>query len=315
MATVRDGIYLEQNSPARDQFSVGRRDPVRSVIVVHTAEGGTDTIGSDPTAENVAQFIRRRDTAGSYHLLGDADSIIQLVRFENEAYHDRTGSNRWSIGISLSLNAADWGRLSTSRRNQFVETAAQMAVIAARWLENRGLEVPAARKLTFNESEREDASGFVSHATRDPSRRTDPGAGFPWDDFFRQYQQQLSGVGIRPSRTALTRELQAVVGVRADGAIGPITMAALNRNWLGRDETFDSSVADSFTNNPRVIQWVQARLNGRPGVSLTVDGGYGPVTEAAVKRVLGRSGVVAAESFIVLLDDAQLDWALPEGSG
>jgi hypothetical protein len=303
MATVRDGISLEDNPPVRGQFRVGRRDPVKPVIVVHTAESGTDRSGPDPKAEGVASFIRNRTDPGSYHLIGDADSIIQLIRFDNEAYHDRTGSNRWSIGISLAMNAADWPSLSGTRREELVATAGQMAAIAATWLKGRGLQVPEPRLLTKVESDRLDATGFISHARRDPSRRSDPGAGFPWTDFFRSYQQALTDGGIEPDRDTLVRQLQALVGTSPDGVIGPLTVDALNRNWLGRDESFDPSVANTFLNNPRVIEWVQARVNARDGFSVAVDGQFGPRTEAAVRTLLGRGGIVTAESFLLLVGD------------
>ena len=185
---IRDGIYLEDNPPARSQFRVGRRDPVKPVIVVHTAESGTDTEGPDPKAENVARFIRRRSTAGSYHLLGDADSIIQLVRFENEAYGDRTGSNRWAIHISLAMNAGDWPSLPPERRDALTRTAAWMARYAADWLQANGHGRPPPVLLSKQESDRRDASGFISHARRDPTRRTDPGPAFPWEQFFDYYR-------------------------------------------------------------------------------------------------------------------------------
>lgn len=302
MATVRDGIYLEDNPPNQTQFRVGRRAPVKPVIVVHTAESGTDRVGSDPKAENTANFIRTRSGFGSYHLVGDSDSIIQLVRFENEAFQDGTGSNRWAIGISLAMNAADWPSLSTSRREELTDTCAQMAVMGARWLVGRGLQVPAARLLTKTESDRSDASGFISHARRDPSRRSDPGAGFPWSDFFRRYQQQLGDDDLEPDRDTLIRQLQTLAGTTPDGDIGPLTRAALNRNWLGRDDTWDGSVADTFVNNPNLIEWVQARINAQDGFDITIDGDFGPQTETALRQHLGRSGIVAAESYIDLLD-------------
>jgi N-acetyl-anhydromuramyl-L-alanine amidase AmpD len=183
-------IYLDDNPPARSQFRVGRRDPVRSVIVVHTAESGTDLTGPDLKAESVAGFIVRRSTPGSYHLLGDADSIIRLIRFENEAFHDRTGSNRWAIGISLAMNAGDWPTLPEHRRQQFVATAAEMAVIAGSWLADRGVGWPEPVLLTKQQSDRSDASGFISHGRRDPGRRSDPGVAFPWLDFFEQYRRR-----------------------------------------------------------------------------------------------------------------------------
>ncbi|MEM7272705.1 MAG: N-acetylmuramoyl-L-alanine amidase [Actinomycetota bacterium] len=208
-ATLRKGIYLEDNTPLRDrgQFRVGRRSKVRSVIVVHTAESGTDQTGPDPKAENVARFIRDRSDAGSYHLIGDADSIIQLVRFENEAFQDGTGSNEWAIGISLAMNAEDWPTLPAERRSQFVDTAAQMAAIAAGWLTSQGLPAPAPRLLTKAESNNLTASGFISHARRDPTRRSDPGTGFPWDDFFTEYVSLLAPA-TTPTVDAVTKELQ-----------------------------------------------------------------------------------------------------------
>ncbi len=299
MAIVRDGIFLEQNRPNRSQFRVGRRSAVKPVIVVHTAESGTDRAGADPKAENVANFIQTRSTAGSYHLLGDADSIIQLVRFSNEAFQDGTGSNRWAIGISLAMNAADWTSISSSRRDELTDTAAQMASIAADWLVSQGLEAPAARRISKSESDRSSASGFISHAERDPSRRSDPGRNFPWSDFLDRYQLLVSG---QRTEDQLARELQRLIGVSADGDIGPISLAALNRNWLGRDETFDASVADTFMNNPALITWVQKRLIELNGAELEPDGEFGAQTERAVIQYLDRSGIVAAESYVSLLE-------------
>lgn len=302
MATVRDGIYLEDNPPVRSQFRTGRRDPVKSVIVVHTAESGTDLSGPDAKAEGVASFIRRRSTAGSYHLVGDSDSIIQLIRFDNEAFHDRTGSNRWAIGISLAMNAADWPSLPAARRDELIKTAGQMAAIAATWMRDRSLALPEPRLLTKTQSDQSNASGFISHARRDPTRRSDPGAQFPWTDFFRSYQQALSDGGFEPDRDTLIRQLQNLVGATADGIVGPLTLAALNRNWLGNDVSYDPSVVDTFVNNPRLVEWVQTRINARDGFSVGVDGVFGPRTEAAARTLLGRGGIVTAESYLLLVE-------------
>ena len=147
------------------------------------------------------------------------------------------------------------------------------------------LSAPEPRLLTKVESDRSDASGFISHARRDPTRRSDPGAGFPWTDFFRSYQQQLSDGGIEPDRDTLIRQLQSLVGTTPDGIVGPQTRAALNRNWLGRDASFDPSVADTFVNNPRVVEWVQTRINARDGFSVSVDGQFGPRTDGQLFRL------------------------------
>lgn len=257
MATVRPGIYLEDYRPVRSQFRVGRRDPVRSVIVVHTAESGTDLDGPDPKAEGVANFIRNRSDAGSYHLLGDTDSIIQLVRFENEAYHDRTGSNRWAIGISLAMNAGDWPRLTPQRRTDLVATAAQMAGIAADWLEARGLERPQARLLTKLESDRVGACGFVTHAARDSGRRTDPGPAFPWTEFFEYYSKGSGSVTVDE-----IKELQQAV-----------CLAGFARAWWHDPDDPPRVAVDNFGAHARYV-----------------DGEYGRTTREDVLRAVRAAG-------------------------
>lgn len=105
-------------------------------------------------------------------------------------------------------------------------------------------------------------------------------------------------------RDELTRELQGLVGATADGIVGPQTRAALNRNWLGRPDSFDPSFAERFTNDEDVVRWVQRRINTRARLGLDVNGTFGSETETAVIDHLGQGGVVAAESFLTLLDPA-----------
>ncbi len=105
-------------------------------------------------------------------------------------------------------------------------------------------------------------------------------------------------------RDELTRELQGLVGTTADGLVGPQTQAALNRNWLGRPESFDPSFAERFTNDEDVVRWVQRRINERARLGLDVNGTFGVESETAVIDHLGKGGVVAAESFLTLLDPA-----------
>lgn len=182
--TVATGVYLEDNPPRRSQFRIGRRDTVKPVIVVHTAEG----VG----AHNVATFIRRRGNAGSYHLVGDLDEIVQLVRFDNEAFGDATGSNRWAIHISGAMFADHWEDMGAAERDGWIDTYVAMAVIAAHWFKEAGVGLPMPAFLNRAESNRRAASGFTSHRARDPERRTDPGLGFPWDAFLRRYAEAIN---------------------------------------------------------------------------------------------------------------------------
>ena len=105
-----------------------------------------------------------------------------------------------------------------------------------------------------------------------------------------------------PTRDELARELQRLVGVTADGIVGPQTRAALNQNWLGNPDSFDASFAARFTNDADLVRWVQRRIVTRSRVGLDQTGTFDSTTEAAVVQHLDRGGVVAAESFVTLLD-------------
>ncbi len=104
-----------------------------------------------------------------------------------------------------------------------------------------------------------------------------------------------------PSLEDLTKELQSLVGTTDDGIVGPQTEAALNRNWLGRRERFDTSFAERLTNDADVVSWVQGRISAQGGPVLQATGEFDTQTDAAVRSHLGRGGVVAAESFLRLL--------------
>lgn len=115
-------------------------------------------------------------------------------------------------------------------------------------------------------------------------------------------QRFVAGRVAVPDRDTLARELQGLVGVTVDGDVGPQTRAALNQNWLGRSRSFDPSFAAKFTNSSELVTWVQRRMNTRARLGLTLNGRFDATTEAAVIAHLGRGGVVAAESFVALLE-------------
>lgn len=178
--------WLEYHGTVRDQFRSPRRDRLRGVIVVHTAESVMDTVGPDTGAENVARFIAGRTDPGSYHDLVDSDSFINLVDYDDEAYHDGTGSNRWSLGLSFACSTTDWQKMSPEKQAAFIEQGAIRAANMARYVHAKtGIVVPA-RRISREESER-GVPGLIAHGTRDPSRRSDPGTIppnlFPWDLF------------------------------------------------------------------------------------------------------------------------------------
>ncbi len=175
--------YLIKNAPARSQFRSPRRSRPSGLTVLHTAESVMDTVGPDTGAENVANFIRTRREAGSYHDLVDSDSALQLVRYGDEAYHDGTGSNAWSLSISWALAAADWPKLTAERRDAFLRQGAVAFRRQQAWLTSHDYPTTPLRRLTKAQSDA-GLAGFIKHGDRDPGRRSDPGMRFPWERWF-----------------------------------------------------------------------------------------------------------------------------------
>lgn len=207
------GTYLEDNPPKIRQFRSPRRATVTGLIVVHTAESVMDTVGPDTGAENVAAFIRNRSDYGSYHTLVDSDSVVRLVPFSAEAYGDGTGSNLYAIHISFACSAADWAKMSKAKQDAFLRNGAKAAAEAARWVKDqRGIKVPAVR--VSKAASAKGAAGFISHGERDPGRRTDPGALFPWQRFLQMYLEEMEGKPVaapKPTKPLSVRKTIATV--------------------------------------------------------------------------------------------------------
>lgn len=203
--------YLLDHPPVRDQFRRTRREDPSGVVVVHTAESTPDTVATDGGAEAVARFIVARTTPGSYHVLVDSDSRLQLLPWDMEAYQDGTGSNPHAVGLSVATRADWWPWAPKAWRDGAIEHLAQAAADYARWLHAQsGIVIPPQR-ITRDESERR-RPGFISHAARDPRRRTDPGAGFPWDQFLTRYAQLTDDLGAPPDVLTSEEEDTMVIG-------------------------------------------------------------------------------------------------------
>lgn len=185
--------WLDTHPPRTPQFRCPRRRKPSGIIGVHTAESIGDESGPDTGAENVADFIRRRTNYGSYHLLADSDSIIQLVRFECVAYHIATHSlNEHTIGISAAAQAAKWNSYGAAWKRDVVRNMARAAARAAKWLKKEhGITVPAKR-ISLSQA-LAGAKGFLAHGDADPDRRTDPGSTFPWGQFLSDYAAIMGG--------------------------------------------------------------------------------------------------------------------------
>jgi hypothetical protein len=185
---VSDPIYtlLAHPNPNLRQYRDPRRETPSGVIVIHTAENMPDLAPPDDGAENVAAWISRRTDPGSYHRLCDSDSIVALVPWWFEAWHDATGTNPHSVGISAATRADQWPSKQQAWRDRCIGRMAFAAADYAHWLQTtHGIDIPA-RRVTADEA-RARVPGFTSHGELDPGRRTDPGAAFPWDQFLATY--------------------------------------------------------------------------------------------------------------------------------
>ncbi len=223
--TVHKGFYLSGKTTTKVQTR-GRRAEVRSVTVVHTAE-------SKAAALAVANFIATRTTYGSYHTLCDPANVVRLIPVAKAAFGDGTGSNEWATHLSACTFADSWGE-DPEFDSLLIDALVAGQLDIDDQLDAMGKEPPRAEQITRVESNEWDASGFISHGARDPKRRSDPGDGFPWDEFFRRLTAARKGIAPLVAEDQSVRDLQVRLNqlfgleLAEDNILGPKTAAAVS---------------------------------------------------------------------------------------
>lgn len=198
--------YLQRNqNPNSSVRADGRRYwgyPTRraavQVIVVHTAE----TSPTLESAEAIANYFTHSDRAASYHEVCDADSHVTCLPPEATAFGAR-GWNAKGWHLSFATHAHLWGS-NPGWDDAALRIGAARARLAA---DRHGIPV---RRITLAQANR-GVQGFIDHARLDPSRRSDPGAEFPWGRFLDLVNNQEDDMTDEQAR--MLEELHHVVAI------------------------------------------------------------------------------------------------------
>lgn len=144
------------------------------LLCLHTPETLPDYDPPDFAAENVAKY-GASTTRASWHWTVDSDSIIPMMPYTYTAWHVRD-YNRCGIGIEIGARASDWPTSPDWWDDATIYNAARAVLDAVDYY-----QIPA-RLITKEQADRGE-SGVIGHRKLDPTRRSDPGEGFPFEQF------------------------------------------------------------------------------------------------------------------------------------
>lgn len=163
------------NSDGRYWGRRTRREAVSGAIAVHSTEGIPDYSPPDYGAENTASYFTHSTRPASYHTIVDSDSIVHFLPLDHEAYHDATGGNRHSMGLSMGTQAHTWGNNPDHDDRMLRNAARGIAEMLRYWASLAAGRDPhdGARWITPSAYRRREP-GLVEHGELDPGRRSDP---------------------------------------------------------------------------------------------------------------------------------------------
>ena len=182
------GYYLLDNRGSREKNWYSTRRSSLRVIVMHITAGleDLDTV-NDHSAENTARYAATvTDRLVSWHAGADADSYLDLLPASYTAFHCR-GYNSSTWGLEISKRNVKWAGMDPKWVEKTLRNAARAVVPVVR---DYGIPLHLLSKAQVDAGQK----GFTAHAFLDPSRRSDPGADFPWNRFFQMVREELGGV-------------------------------------------------------------------------------------------------------------------------
>lgn len=155
-------------------------------IVLHCTDGVEGPRKAEDGAHELANIpvgARRR----SCHWIVDTDSIVMCVPVEHEAFHAGRNANMFGEGIEIC------GRASQTRDQWLDALSLPMLQLAARLVRVRADALGIPLRLLKGPELRANIPGITTHmeitrAFPADTAHTDPGAGFPLDEFLAAVQ-------------------------------------------------------------------------------------------------------------------------------
>ena len=149
------------------------------LFVIHDPETIEDFQLPDSSAERVARYGASLSTSSphpaSWHWSTDADSAIPMLPISYTGWHVR-GYNRCGIGYEIGQKSTSWLKMPAA----MLEGTLRLAAGAVR----RDADSLGYGTLTqITDAKDAHRVGVIGHYLLDPTRRSDPGATFPWVRF------------------------------------------------------------------------------------------------------------------------------------
>lgn len=257
-------FYLIDNPPASQQFWPSRNNAMTGGVVVHTTEG----VGGDDSAENTSGFISRRSDPGSYHVIVDWNSTVNLMPDDHTAFGvGASGYNSrcWNIALACKgseLSCDDW------MTNVMLDRAGQ--AIVEFWQRN-GFDPVASNDWIGTDVL--NRPGLCQHGEAQPWDRSDAFVGHP----------QQFGLGILLAE-AINRHAGAVPAPNVPPP-SPMPSPLPDLGWIAEAINGARTQVLRSGSSGEAVKWLQVLLNAKAKTNLQVDGTFGPSTEAAVIQV------------------------------
>jgi N-acetylmuramoyl-L-alanine amidase len=178
----------------------------------------------------VSHLLNPNVKASAHLVIGRDARIVQLVEFTNRAWHagkskylDRSGINRYSIGIELDnagpLKASgnkfisDFGKHYSA--NDVIEATHRNETTSRFWHTYTEEQLECVSDVCETLIEHYAIETLVGHEEIAPLRKTDPGPAFPLDKFRSRLLENRSEIQIEPEGVAFNQFEKGVVTASA----------------------------------------------------------------------------------------------------